>query len=174
MTGERWATQPTGLKLYELSDDYLEALEALAEIDDLPPEVIADTLEGLAGAWEDKALNVARYVRNLEAEAAAIEEAKRRMDARGKATANQAARLKSYLKAELERTGLMPKAPDLALRLQNNPPSVVVDDPAKIPKAYLRTETVTTILKADIGAALKAGKRVRGVHLEQSTRLAIR
>lgn len=161
------------LKLYELSDDYLEAMEALAEIDDLPPEAIADTLEGLAGAWEDKALNVARYVRNLEAEAEAIVEARDRMERRAKAASKQAARLKAYLKAELERTGLQPKAPDLALRLQNNPPSVVLDDPTKIPKLYQRTETVTTILKAEIGAALKAGKQVRGAHLEQSTRLVI-
>ena len=161
------------LKLYELSAEYLDALEGLAEIEELPPEAIADTLEGLAGAWEDKALNVARYVRNLEAEALAIEDAKRRMDARAKATANQAARLKAYLKLELERTGLKPKAADLALRLQNNPPSVVLDDEAKIPKAYRRTETVTTILKADISVALKAGKKVTGAHLEQSQRLVI-
>jgi hypothetical protein len=161
------------LKLYELSAEYLEAMEALAEIDDLPPEAIADTLEGLAGAWEDKALNVARYVRNLEAEAEAIVDARDRMERRAKAASKQAARLKAYLKAELERTGLKPKAPDLALRLQNNPPSVVLDDPTKIPKLYQRTETVTTILKADISVALKAGKKVRGAHLEQSTRLVI-
>ncbi|NVZ09764.1 siphovirus Gp157 family protein [Allochromatium humboldtianum] len=166
-------TAKATLKLYELSAEYLDALEALAELEDLPPEVIADTLEGLAGAWEDKALNVARYVRNLEAEAAAIEEARKRMDARAKATANQAARLKAYLKAELERTGLKPKAPDLALRLQSNPPSVVVDDETRIPNAYRRTETVTTLLKADISAALKAGKTVAGAHLEASKRLVI-
>jgi hypothetical protein len=161
------------LKLYELSDDYLEAMEALAEIDDLPPEVIADTLEGLAGAWEDKALNVARYVRNLEAEAEAIVDARDRMERRAKAARAQAARLKAYLKAELERTGLQPKAPDLALRLQNNPPSVMIDNEAKIPKAYRRTETVTTLLKAEISVALKAGKKVTGAHLEQSRRLVI-
>ena len=161
------------LKLYELSDDYLEAMEALAEIDDLPPEVIADTLEGLAGAWEDKALNVARYVRNLEAEAEAIVDARDRMERRAKAARAQAARLKAYLKAELERTGLKPKAPDLALRLQNNPPSVMIDNEAKIPKAYRRTETVTTLLKAEISIALKAGKKVTGAHLEQSRRLVI-
>ena len=165
-------TKPT-LKLYDLTADYLEALDTLAEIEDLPPEVIADTLEGLAGAWEDKALNVARYVRNLEAEAAAIEEAKKRMDARAKATANQAARLKEYLKGELERTGLKPKAPDLALRLQNNPQLVSIDDVALIPDDYRRTETVTTILKAEIAARLKAGESIPGAHLERSQRLVI-
>jgi hypothetical protein len=164
--------KPT-LKLYELSHDYLSALDALAEIEDLPPEAIADTLEGLAGAWEDKALNVARYVRNLESEAAAIEEAKKRMDARAKATANRAARLKEYLKAELERTGLKPKAPDLALRLQSNPPAVTIDDAAMVPEDYRRTETVTTLLKSEIGAALKAGQVIPGARLVRSQRLVI-
>jgi hypothetical protein len=165
-------TKPT-LKLYELSAGYLDALDALAEIEDLPPEAIADTLEGLAGAWEEKALNVARYVRNLEAEAAAIEEAKKRMDARAKSTANQAARLKAYLKAELERTGLKPKAPDLALRLQANPPAVAIDDAALIPEDYRRTETVTTLLKSEIGAALKTGEVIPGARLVRSHRLVI-
>lgn len=161
------------LKLYELSADYLSALEALSECEDLPPQAIADTLEGLAGAWEDKALNVARYARNLEAEAAAIEEAQQRMAVRAKATANQAARLKAYLKMELERTGLKPKAPDLALRLQNNPPAVVLDDETLIPADYRHTVTVTTLLKAAISTALKAGQPVAGAHLEQSSRLVI-
>jgi hypothetical protein len=164
--------KPT-IKLYDLTADYLAALDALAEIEDLPPEAIADTLEGITGAWEDKALNVARYVRNLEAEAAAIEEARKRMDARAKATANQAARLKAYLKAELERTGLKPKAPDLALRLQNNPQCVSIDDVALIPEDYRRSETVETILRAEIAAALKAGEPIPGARLVRSQRLVI-
>lgn len=164
--------KPT-LKLYELSADYLRALDALAEIEDLPPEAIADTLDGLTGAWEDKALNVGRYVRALEAEAAAVEETKKRLDGRAKALAATAARLKGYLKTELEKTGLKPKAPDLAIRLQNNPPAVVVEDEAQIPDAFRRTETVTTILKAEIGAALKAGTQIPGAHLEQTKRLVI-
>ena len=161
------------LKLYELSTDYLRALDALTAQEELPPEAIADTLDGLAGAWEDKALNVARYVRNLEAEADAIADAKQRMEVRAKATANHAARLKAYLKTELERTGLTPKAPDLALRLQKNPPSVLVDDANRLPDAYRRTELLTTILKAEIRTALKAGQSVAGARLVSSTRLVI-
>lgn len=161
------------LKLYEISNDYLRALEGLAELEDLPPEAIADTLEGIEGAWEEKALNVARYVRNLEAEASAIEEAKRRMEARARAASHQASRLKDYLRTELERTGLKPKAADLALRVQSNPPFVVVDDEAQIPGAFKETETITRLLKAEIGRALKAGEAVAGAHLERSTRLVI-
>ena len=161
------------LRLYELSHDYLRALDALAEREDLPAAAIADTLAGLEGAWADKALNVARYIRNLEAEASAIDEAKHRMEIRAKATVNQAARLKAYLKAELEKTGLQPMAPDLALRLQKNPPAVVLDDETRIPADYRRTQVVTTILKAELAAALKAGQAIAGAHLEQSQRLVI-
>jgi hypothetical protein len=164
---------PATLKLYALSDDYLQALDALTAQVELPPEAIADTLEGLTGAWDIKALNVARYVRNLEAEAAAINEAKQRMDARAKAATRQAAWLKGYLQGELERTGLQPKAPDLALRLQANPPAVVVDDEAQIPADYWLTQTVTSLLKGDISVALKAGKTVPGARLVQSRRLVI-
>ncbi len=164
--------KPT-LRLYELSSDYLHALDELSEMDDLPMEAIADTLEGLAGAWEDKALNVARYIRNLEAEASAIDEAKKRMEVRARVTAHKAARLRDYLKGELEKTGLKPKAPDVALRLQNNPPAVVLDDETRIPADYRRTQVVSTILKAEIAAAIKAGKEIAGAHLEQSRRLVI-
>lgn len=161
------------IRLYELSADYLNALDALADLDDLPPEVITDTLEALAGVWEDKALNVARYIRNLEAEADAIEEAKKRMEIRAKTMTNRAARLKDYLKAELERTGLKPKAPDVALSLRTNPPSVILEDESRIPDDYRRTETVTRILKSEISNALKAGARIPGARLEQSRRLVI-
>ena len=164
--------KPT-LRLYELSSDYLNALDELSELDDLPVEAIADTLEGLAGAWEDKALNVARYIRNLEAETTAIEEAKKRMEVRARSTANKAMRMRDYLKTELEKTGLQPKAPDVAVRLQNNPPSVVLDDETRIPENYRRTQIVSTILKAEIAAAIKAGKEITGAHLEQSKRLVI-
>ncbi len=161
------------LRLYEVTDNYLAALNHLAELDDLPEEVIADTLEGLQGEFEEKALNVARYVRNLEAEASAIEEAKKRMVRRARAANNQAKRLKSYLKGELERTGLKIKAPDLALRLQNNPLSVVVVDAEKLPEAFREEVTTVKVLKSEIGKALKAGEVVEGAHLGQTTRLVI-
>lgn len=165
---------PASLALYQLSADYRRALDALTEREDLPEEAIADTLEGLEGALADKALNVARYIRNLEAEAAAISEAKQRMDARERATTNQAKRLKAYLHHELERTGLKPKAPDLALCVQRNPPSVQIADEAALPADYLETITTTRARKTALLEALKAGATIPGAALSQSTRLVIR
>ena len=96
----------SSLRLYQIADDYLNALEALAELEDLPPEAIADTLEGLAGTFEDKAANVAAYIRTLDAEATAIEDARKAMERRQSALERHAARLRDYLKGQMERTGI--------------------------------------------------------------------
>lgn len=163
------------LTLYAIADDYLAAFDALTESDEIPPEAVADTLEGLAGTFEDKAVNVALYLRTLEAEANAIAEARTAMERRETALRHQALRLREYLKAEMERTGLTRlDSPCLALRVQPNPPAVVIEDEGMLPERFTETVTTVKILKADIGKALKAGEAVFGAHLERTTRLVIR
>jgi hypothetical protein len=143
------------LRLYEIAGNYLQALEGLAEIEELPAEVIADTLEGLQGNFEHKAISVGAYIRSLEAEASAIKEARKSMEQRQKALEQHAERLRDYLRLQMERTGLRhikvpperTKAPCIILRLQANPPSVVVEDEKRIPECYKRTETITRLLR---------------------------
>ena len=161
------------LRLYEIADTYLHALEDLAGIEDLPPEVITDTMEGLAGTFEQKALHTAAYIRTLEAEAHAIAEACKRMEQRQKALERHAARLKDYLKLHMERTGMTRlKNSYLALRVSVNPPSVVVDE-AQLPERYKQRIVTVKVLKAELAQALKAGSEIPGARLEQSTRLVI-
>jgi Gp157 protein len=114
------------LRLYEIAETYLRALDDLADIEDLPEQAITDTLEGLQGEFEVKAINVAGYIRNIEAEASAVEQARKGMERRQRS-----------------------------------------------PHEYKRTETVTTLLRAEIARALKADEEVPGSHLQRSTRLVI-
>ena len=73
----------SALTLYQLTGQFRE-LEALADSDDLPPEVIRDTLEGLTGELEVKAISVAAFTRNLEASADMIDEAAKAMQTRAR------------------------------------------------------------------------------------------
>ena len=76
---------------------------------------------------------------------------------------------------QLIRTGITEiDSPEFVIRVQDNPPKVILDDEDLIPKAYLQKETVTTIRKADIRKYLLEGKAVAGAHLESEKRLAIR
>ena len=162
------------LKLYQIADAYLLALEALAETEDLPAEAIADTLEGWLGTFEQKATAVAAYIRNLELEAAAVEDARRRMEQRQRSLEWHAERLRTYLRIEMERTGITKvKSAELTLRTQKNPPSVVIDNDSAIPGAYKQEVITVKLLKSEISKALKAGMQVPGAHLEQGTRLVI-
>lgn len=162
------------LRLYEISAVYLDALETLSEQDDLPPEAIADTLEGLAGEFSQKATAVAAYIRNLELEAEAIEAAGRRLAKRQFALQDHASRLRDYLQWEMEHTGIRKvESTELVLRIQANPPSVIIDDELALPEEFKQPVVTIKLLKAEISKALKMGAPVPGAHLEQNTRLVI-
>jgi len=169
------------LRLYEIADNYLQALEDLADIEELSAEVIADTLEALQGNFEHKAISVGAYIHSLEAEASAIEEARKSMEVRRRSLERHAGRLREYLKQQMERTGLRrikvpperTKAPCIILRLQANPPSVTIEDEAVIPEYYKQEVITVKVLKAEIARALKAGEEVPGARPEHSNRLVI-
>lgn len=162
--------------LYKLADEYLAAAERMADLD-LPPEVIADTLEGLSGEVEAKATNVAAFVRNLEANAAAIKEAEAQMAARRKAIEARAQHIRDYLRDQMQRTGIKSiESPWFKVALRENPPAVVIADEASIPPEFLRVPPPppATPDKTAIAAVLKAGGEVPGAFLARSTRVEIK
>lgn len=164
------------ITLYELSNDYRQALDALTDPEnDLPAEVIADTLEGLQGSLEDKAINVAKFFRNLEAMAGAIKEAEDRMARRRRAIEARVKGLKDYLKQNMDACGIEKiESPWFVLAIQKNPAAVDVFDESAVP-AEFKEEVVTVKLdKTGIKRALEAGVSVPGAVLTRGTRLAVR
>ena len=74
------------LTLYEISQDYLQALDLFTDPEaDIPLEAAMDTLEGLEGQLQEKAVNVAKFMQNLDTTARAIKEAEQQMARRRKA-----------------------------------------------------------------------------------------
>ena len=55
------------MKLYEISDEYNQFLQAV-EDEEVPIEAVADTLEGIKGEFNEKADNIACMIKNQEAE----------------------------------------------------------------------------------------------------------
>ena len=160
------------LKLYEIADDYREALEVLTDIDD---EAVQDTLEGLKGAVEKKSINIAYYIGNLEATSTAIDNAIKQMTARKKAFQNKADSIRNWLKLNMESCGISEIiAPEFALKIVKNPPKVIIGDTDLISEYYKETKTTTIIDKNAIKGDLRRNKKVEGAKLEQSTRLSIK
>jgi hypothetical protein len=165
--------------LYQLVEQY-RSLEALDASEDLPAEVIQDTLEGLTGELTVKATNVAKFILNTEAMVEAIEQAADAMKERAQRIRRRSESIRNYLKINMQASGITKiEATEFVLSLKKNPPSVIVDDEAMIPDAFKVTPTpppppVPRPDKAAIKKAIQSGLAVAGAHIEQHERLDIK
>ena len=166
----------SNLTLYEIGQDYLRALDHFTDPEvDIPAAAVTDTLDGIEGQLQDKAINVAKFMQNLDATASAIRDAEQQMARRRKAIENRARWIRDYLKANMEASGITRiESPWFRLAIQNNPVAVEITDEAALPDDY-KVETVTVkIDKTAIKQAIHNGIDVPGAMLSQGTRLSIR
>ena len=164
------------LSLYDLSTNYLQVLDFLTDPEmDLPIEAVNDTLEALGGELEDKAINVAKFLRNMEAMAEAIKNAEVDMAKRRKALENRVLWLKEYLKGSMEHTGITKiECPYFKLSIQNNPPAVNIFDEDAIPLEFKVQVVSWKTDKTAIKKAIQSGQSVVGANLTNGTRLVIK
>lgn len=166
----------TELALYELAGPLQEALSRLTDLG-MDETTIADTIDGMAVEFREKAIAVVSVARNLESLAASIKSAEEEMARRRKTLERRAATVRQYVKEQMERTGVTRvDCPYFQLAIRQNPPSVVVDAAAMIPDEFWRAPPPPERMvdKAAIAAAIKAGQEVPGAHLAQSTRLDVK
>lgn len=164
----------SNISLYQMTQEYTEAFEALSDAD-LPPEAVRDTLEGLQGEIAVKGANVAAFILNLEAEADKVKLVEKRIAERRKALENKADKMRDYLKQNMERCGITNiKALDGSFSATLTKPraSVVIDNDRALPGDLVKTKTEPD--KAAIKVALESGREVEGAHLEYNAGLQIR
>ena len=164
------------LKLYEIEQNYLAALDIFTDPEnEIMPEVAADTLEALEGEFELKAVRVAAFARQMEAEANAIKTAIEGMDKRKKTLESRAKWLKDYVKQGMETVGLKKlESAWFVASIQKNPASVDVFDAEAIPSEFKHNVIEIKIDKVAIKTALVSGQNIPGAKLTNGTRLAIK
>lgn len=157
--------------LYELKGQYLELLSMMEEGAD--EETIKDTLEGIEGEIEVKADNYARIIRQLESDANGLKTEIERMTDRKRALENHVSYLKNNLQDAMILTGKEKFKTELfSFGIQNNPASVVIDDPTSIPAEFLIPQE-PKVDKKSIKEFLKDND-ANWCHLEQSRSIRIR
>ena len=157
------------MKLYELTTDFLSFVEAV-DNDEIPEEAIADTLESIELAIEDKADNMACLLKNLDAEITAFKTEENRLAERRKAKEKTYDRIKEYLAENLQRVGI-----DKMETVRNKitfrkSESVEVDEVAFIKWAEKERDDLLTYSapkanKTAIKDALKNGAKVVGASI---------
>lgn len=166
------------LALYKLADEFEQARREL-EAMELPPQVLADTLDGLAMPVEDKARNVAAFICNLDAEADAIEAHAKAAAAKAKVARKKADGLREYLRINMDRCGIHELTThDKTLKItlhRGRDVAVVIWDEKQVPFDYFR-EVPSRMEpdKAAIKQAILDGYDVPGAKLEYRDRLEIK
>ena len=158
--------------LYELADEFKDALENLTELDD---QAVIDTLESLEGEFKLKSTNVAKYIKNLENILDGMKEAESNMRQRRVSLEKKIHHMREYLRNNLEKSGIKQiDAPDISISMQKNPYKVVINNENEIPEDFIYTKETKTVNKEKIKEALKDGKEVPGCELVQENRITIK
>lgn len=165
----------SALTLFELAAQYRQ-LQDLAAADDLPVEVIRDTLEGLTGEIEAKSTNIAKVVLSLEAAADAMSDASKQMAARAQRVRNRAESIRAYLLYQMQATQTTKiSCPEFTIAVRSNPPAVGLREDVELPEEFMARPEPPPARpnKKALLAALKAGRNIDGAWIEQGQRLEI-
>lgn len=168
------------MKLYELAQDY-ENLMAAIENGDIPEEALADTLESIELLLDEKADNIACWIKQLIAEAEAIKAEEDKLKARRTAKLNRAERLTNYLAECLTNAGRNKiETARNVISFRRNPPTVVFNDEKKF--IEWAQENADSLLKYEkpkvdrtaVKVALENGAQIAGVRIENKLNLQIK
>jgi len=159
------------MKLYEIAEDYRQALEELIDLDD---EAVVDTLEALKGELQVKATNIVQYTQEMGVSIQAMKDAEKRMAARRKSLENKQKRIQDYVKHVMESSNVLKvETAEMEISIVNNPPKVIVETEEIIPEEFFKEERVLKLDKAKLKEALKEDS-IMGAKLVQETRLKIK
>ena len=164
------------MNLYTIAAEYRQQLAALADLD-MPPEAVADTVEGMSGEVEAKLRAVIAYSLELDVLATGAAEAAKRMQGRAKSLSGRVDWLRAYALQAMQGTGIGEVSTDeFAAKVAKKPASVNITDPFSIPPAYMRQPEPPAPQpdKKAIADAIKSGAIVPGAELVQGFRLAIK
>ncbi|OKP25445.1 siphovirus Gp157 family protein [Serratia liquefaciens] len=150
-----------------LAADYAKFQELIETSEDLTPEMIADTLEGIEGALGDK-LDVAfTYVRNLEGLAKTVDEEVKRLTERKRSFENRAKSIRKYVLACLLASGQDSlKTTTNTFTARKGVASVVIDNADLLPDELVTVQTLVAPDKKAIKEAIENGVDVKGAHIE--------
>ena len=158
-------------KLYELSTGYKNIEYLLENGED--NEELAAVLNSLDAEIEDKAENIAKLIKNYEADIEAFKTEEKRIAERRRTLENIVKRLKEYLFNNMKLTGKTKfKKGTFSFNIAKNPPSVEIVNQDIISSDY---KVLTEVLdKKAILKDLRNGKDVQGAILKQGESLRIR
>lgn len=148
--------------LYEISSEYAKLLN-----EDIDPEMIADTLDGIEGEFTDKVGSMIAMIKNDCAYSLALKEESKKLTARASIINNRVDRIKSYIAESMDSIGKKTITSGVhQVTSRKKSVSVDITDLAVLPPSVCEYETMIKADKKEIKKLLTAGEKVAGAVLK--------
>jgi hypothetical protein len=163
------------MQLFQIANEFQQIFNSVDENGELDEQALVK-LDAMETAIEEKAIALACYIKNVDAERKAIEDAKKAMAEREKRLDKRVESLTNYLQTNMERCGIseITRSPFFTIKLKKCPLSVDIFDESALPDDYKSRKEVVTIDKMKIKTEINMGVIIPGAQLKQNLRLEIR
>lgn len=163
------------MNLFQINTEYSQILHELYDDQGIVNESALAKLEQNELEMDKKAIAIASYVKNLEAEREAIKNAKQAMAEREKTNKKREDDLMGYLLNSMQARGMTNvKCPYFEIKLKKCPPSVNIINEDELPGEYKRTKTEVLPDKIKMLQEMKLGVIIPGASLQQNLKLEIK
>lgn len=136
-------------QLYKIADEYTEAFNRLEEMD-FDEQTIEDSLALVKDEFNNKAINIGSFIKNIESNIKAMKEAESSIADRRKALQNKIDSIKEYLKVNMEKCNITHiHSPYFDIKLKKNPAALYITNEKLIDKKYFDTIPATKVLNKE-------------------------
>jgi len=162
------------MKLYEIKEQYLQALNNIQLDEDTGEMLGFEELNSLNEVFEEKADNIACFVKELIANEEAIKLEEKALSIRRKTLNKKSEALKEYLSAQMIELGkekIETARNAISFRKSS---SVFIEDENLIPNQFIKEIITTSIDKIAIKQVIKEGGEVIGAKIIESQNIQIK
>ena len=170
------------IKLFEISNAYRDFIDAIDNEEITDPETIADTLESIDAAFDDKAENIACLFKSLQAEIECIKTEAKKLTERAGYKERICERLKDYLSTNMQIVGKdKMETARCKLSFRKSESVNITDGDALLLSCSINglnelAQTVSTVKfdKVGIKKAIKGGASLDGVEIVTTNNIQIK
>lgn len=163
------------MNLYQIANVYQLTLSELSEMDDLPQQLIDDTMTAIGHELEEKIINCAAFMQNIEADIQGMKSYEASMYAKRKRLEATQERLKEYIKTAMIACDLKKvKGKEFDVSIKKMPPKLIIDDETMIPTEYLTRKIEYKIDSKAVKDCIMSGTEVPGTYLKEVVGLSIK
>lgn len=162
------------MDIYKTAYEYT-CVRSYVDTGDVDEQTLKDTLAAIEDTAENQIVQIAKIIKNLNAELTVVNDEKRRLENRGHILTKNIEYLKKSVFDTMQTMEIKKiDDPIFKISIRNNAPAVHVVDQDKIPEKYFSINVETKLDRKKVKEDIASGIAIEGVKLERKKSLQIK